>query len=354
MKTEDTLLAIFKNQLKNPLYGYLIVSEIVFNWKSIALSATKLYSSTPEVFEAYLRKLELDYCSIIIAAFLGLVASVIMPWLHVCMSILVTRANHIIQNNVMAEVDSNAIKQNTQLRKDNDELSAKVYEIEKERDQIKKDSEDTSLKDITIQFLKLTKWYLVWGVSKKTYQSKLIEFTEISISGNKFALKCVNRKNEYSYEINNNHLYIYDYKGNLFSQYIYSERLRSFIRFYSSSFSNRDNALHMIIPSDSMFDKYDVEEQLPPSNDDELREWLIDSKWHFSKNRIITLLPDMKVSKSWGSMTPDWEVDNLTLQFEGKGFKFSEGFKEMTEVGETEFAGSGKLIANRFYTESKG
>ena len=68
-----------------------------------------------------------------------------------------------------------------------------------------------------------------------------------------------------------------------------------------------------------------------PSNDEELRDYLKDTRWKFPDGKMLTLGGNGKVKKSFGRMSPKWNAKNMVLTFdEGGAFEFAEGYTRMT------------------------
>jgi len=83
-----------------------------------------------------------------------------------------------------------------------------------------------------------------------------------------------------------------------------------------------------------------------PKTDAELRLFLKGSRWEFDSHKIVTLRDDGTVHKSWGVLTPAWEVERMRLHWEGKAFEFSEDFSVITEIDKSEFRGPGRRLDN--------
>jgi formylglycine-generating enzyme required for sulfatase activity len=66
-----------------------------------------------------------------------------------------------------------------------------------------------------------------------------------------------------------------------------------------------------------------------PSNDAELTDYLKDTQWKFGE-KILSLKSDGRASKSWGRLTPAWQVKELRLLCEGATFTFNPDFTRIT------------------------
>jgi len=83
-----------------------------------------------------------------------------------------------------------------------------------------------------------------------------------------------------------------------------------------------------------------------PGNDEELRNYLKDTKWKFPDGKMVALERNGKVKKSFGRMTPKWTVKNMKLTFEeGAIFMFSDDYTSMkTTVDGSYYEGVAELI----------
>jgi tetratricopeptide (TPR) repeat protein len=82
-----------------------------------------------------------------------------------------------------------------------------------------------------------------------------------------------------------------------------------------------------------------------PESDDQLSQFLMNTKWRFADGKILHLRPDGTVDKSWGRLHPKWIVKNMMLVYEGKQLQFSSDFQAVQEItGTSELKGVGQLL----------
>lgn len=80
--------------------------------------------------------------------------------------------------------------------------------------------------------------------------------------------------------------------------------------------------------------------------DDELFKQLSNSRWQFPDEKVLTLREDGSVHKSWGRLTPPWNIQGGRLHYEEKVFEFTDNYSRIIEVTKKEFSGEGKRISS--------
>lgn len=82
----------------------------------------------------------------------------------------------------------------------------------------------------------------------------------------------------------------------------------------------------------------------PNNADKQLAAELSNSKWKFPDGKVITLQADGTIHKSWGMLTPPWEIRGGRLHYEDKTFEFTPDYTRITEFTKKEFQGEGQRL----------